>query len=126
MSESLRGVIVSHGTLAQALVDAVERITGDADELVAVTNADCSRDDLVRRIESAAGDRPAIVFVDLPSGSCLQASALYARSRGGIAVVAGVNLAMLLDFSMHRDHELAHAAARAAEVGGRAIRVLGQ
>lgn len=126
MSESLRGVVASHGALADALVDAVRRITGDAEQLVAVTNVDCSGEDLLRRIDSAVGNQPAIVFVDLPSGSCFMASARLARGRGNLAVVAGVNLAMLLDFTSHPERTLEEATARAVEVGGRAIRVLGQ
>ena len=124
MSDHLRGVVVSHAQVAQALIDAVRQITGSADHLVAVTNADCGREGLLERLAAAIGDGPAVVFVDLPSGSCLQASLLYLRSHTRVAGVAGVNLAMLLDFVLHDDHDPDQAVDRALATGGRSIRVL--
>jgi mannose/fructose-specific phosphotransferase system component IIA len=62
--------------------------------------------------------------VDLPGGSCLQAAIGYLRTHQDVAVVAGVNLAMLVDFVYHRDLTAPAAAQRATEVGGRAVRVV--
>jgi len=124
MSEPLRGVVVSHADLAQALVDAVEKITGRRDGLLAVSNEGCSRDALEALVAEAIGDTPAVVFVDLPSGSCLQASAHYLQTHENVAVVAGVNLAMLVDFLYHRDVTPREAAERASATARRTVRVL--
>ena len=124
MSDALKGVVVSHGTVATALVDAVRAITGDADALVAISNEGCSRDSLRRLVAEAAGGGDCVLFVDLPGGSCLQAAMVFQRTRPAIAVVAGVNLAMLLDFVYHRDTGLAKAAARAADIGASTIKVV--
>jgi mannose/fructose-specific phosphotransferase system component IIA len=124
MSEPLRGVVVSHADLAHAFVDAVERITGRSDGLVAVSNEGCSREALEARVADAVGDAPAVVFVDLPSGSCLQASAHYLQTHENVAVVAGVNLAMLVDFLYHRDTSPREAAERASSTAQRTVRVL--
>jgi mannose PTS system EIIA component len=122
MSEPLRGVIVSHASVAAALVAAVESITGVPDALVPVSNEGCDRDALIHNLGAAVGDAPAVLFIDLPGGSCLASAASYAHDRPQLAVVTGVNLAMLLDFVFHRDLTPADAARRAAAAGSRAIR----
>ena len=123
MSNGLRGVVVTHGDLAQALLGAVKRITGEDGALVAVSNEGCGPARLMHELDTAVGTRPSVVFVDLPSGSCLQVSATYLRTHANVAVVAGVNLAMLLDFVYHRDLSPHDAAQRAVEKGGQAMRV---
>jgi mannose/fructose-specific phosphotransferase system component IIA len=123
MSEPLRGVIVSHSAVAQALVSAVAAIAGIDNALVPVSNDGCDSAALAERLREAVGRGPAVLFVDLPGGSCLTSSVRYAKQHADIAVVTGVNLAMLLDFVFHRDVAPAEAARRAADAGGKAIRV---
>lgn len=122
MSE-LRGVIVSHAALAQALVSAVRAIAGVDGALVAISNDGCDSGALSERIREALGSGPAVLFVDLPGGSCLTSAVRLARGSADVAVVTGVNLAMLLDFVFHRDVTPAEAARRAADAGGKAIRI---
>jgi mannose/fructose-specific phosphotransferase system component IIA len=125
MTAGLHGVVVCHGDLARALVSSVEEISGIRGALVPVSNVGCDRARLEQRIQEAVADRPALVFVDLPSGSCLFAAARgWGRTLGGNArVVTGVNLPMLIDFVFHRELPLDAAAERAAETGGKAILV---
>ena len=125
MSEPLRGVVISHAGLAQALVEAVRAITGVSDALVPVSNEGCDQPALQQRIAEAMGQGPAVLFIDLPGGSCLTSAVRYARGEasGEVAVVTGVNLAMLLDFVFHRETTAAEAARRAADAGGKAIRL---
>ena len=125
MNNGLRGIVVSHAQLAEALVAAVGEITGQRDALLPVSNEGCSRAILSERLAGAIGERPAVVFVDLPGGSCLQAAIGYLRTHRDVAVVAGVNLAMLVDFVYHLDLQPMDAARRASEVGGRAVHVVG-
>ena len=122
MSNQLRGVIVSHAAVAKALIAAVENITGVSDAFVPVSNDGCDRDALFRMLAEAVGEGPAVLFIDLPGGSCLTGAVSYARGRPELAVVTGVNLAMLLDFVFHRDLAPLAAAQRAAAAGSRAIR----
>jgi mannose/fructose-specific phosphotransferase system component IIA len=103
------------------MVHAAEEITGVQGRLTAVSNVNCSRQDLEARVRAAVGDEPALVFVDLPGGSCFIAAMRGLAQLGNARVVAGVNLTMLVDFVFHRDTSLEEAAARAREVGGRAI-----
>ncbi len=123
MSEPLHGVVVCHGSVAAALVDAVEQISGLTGALVPVTNTGCDRNSLEERIVAAVGDGPAVVFVDMASGSCLIATLRRLRERTDVRVVTGVNLAMLVDFVFHRSLPPADAADHAASSGGRAIRI---
>jgi mannose/fructose-specific phosphotransferase system component IIA len=123
MSEPLRGVVVSHAAIAQALVSAVSVITGIEGALVPISNEGCDNDALGERLRQAVGQAPAVLFVDLPGGSCLTNSIRYAKQHADIAVVTGVNLAMLLDFVFHRDISPAEAARRAVDAGAKAIRV---
>jgi PTS system mannose-specific IIA component len=123
MSEPLRGVIVCHGGLARALMDATAQISGVSDALTPVSNSGCDRGDLEARVEAAVGPEPTVVFVDMASGSCLFAVLRRLRERPNVRVVTGVNLAMLLDFVFHRDLSPDEAATRAVEIGEKAIQV---
>jgi mannose/fructose-specific phosphotransferase system component IIA len=122
MSE-LHGVVAAHGPLPRALVQAVEQITGVTGTLTPVSNDDCDRGRLEQRIHDAIAGRPAVIFVDMPSGSCLFAALARFKTEPDIRVVTGVNLAMLVDFVFHRTATPAAAAERAAATGTKAIRV---
>ena len=124
MSE-LKGVVAAHGALAQSLVTAVESISGVSGVLQAVSNTDCDRGKLEERIHAAIGGAPAVVFVDLPSGSCLFAALSRLKSEPNVRVVTGVNLAMLIDFVFHREATPEAAAERAMAAGVKAIKVPG-
>src|SRR5256884_3512455 len=115
MSEPLRGVIVSHAAVAQALLAAVAAITGVRDALVPVSNDGCDTGAPADRLTQAIDNKPAVLFVDLPRGSCLTSSVRLARGRTNVAGVPGGNPAMLLDFLFHRDIPPADPARRAAQ-----------
>ena len=121
MSLPLKGVVVGHGSVAAALVGAAEEISGIHGALVAVTNQQCDRNDLEAKVRNAVGEGPALVFVDLPTGSCFFAAMKGLGRLEHARVVAGVNLTMLVDFVFHRESGLDQAAERAREVGRKAI-----
>ena len=89
MSAPLRGVVVGHGGVAPALVAAAEEISGVRGVLFAVSNAGADREALEERVVEAVGDNPAVVFVDMPSGSCLFAAMRRLATRPDIRVVTG-------------------------------------
>jgi mannose/fructose-specific phosphotransferase system component IIA len=121
MSDGLLGVVVCHGTLAGALVQAAEQISGIQDALVPVSNTGCDRETLEQRVLNAVNGQPAVVFVDLASGSCSFAVLKRLRGEPSVKVVTGVNLAMLVDFVFHRSLSPGDAAARVVAVGERSI-----
>ena len=120
---ALHGVVVAHGAIASAMVEAAEQITGIRGALAPVSNTGCDRGALEERIWAAIGEDPSVVFVDLAAGSCLIAVLRRVRERPDVRVVTGVNLAMLVDFLFHRTLPAEEAAAHAAASGGSAIRV---
>jgi PTS system mannose-specific IIB component len=122
MSEDTRGIVVAHGALASALVEEAERISGQAGVLASVSNTGCDREEIERRVARATGDKAAVIFVDMPCGSCYFAAMRVARERPNVRVVTGVNLSMLLDFVHHRELPPADGAARAAGKGADSIR----
>ena len=113
----VQGLLVAHGELAAALVDAAERIAGVHGALMPISNLDCSPETLRDRIRAALEPGPTVIFVDMASGSCSFASLSLARENRDVAVVTGVNLPMLLDFLFHRDMELDALAERLVEKG---------
>jgi mannose/fructose-specific phosphotransferase system component IIA len=123
MSDALRGVVVCHGGLAKALVEAAESISGVTGVLLPVSNSGCDREALEARVEEAVDGRPAVVFVDLASGSCLFAVLKRLRAIPGVKVVTGVNLAMLVDFVFHASLTPEAGADRAIAAGTKAIRI---
>jgi mannose/fructose-specific phosphotransferase system component IIA len=126
MSERLTGVVVAHSELAASLLAAVGAIAGDDHGLAAVSNTGCDREALLRSLDAAIAGRPAVVFTDMPGGSCAFTAAALARGRGDVKVVTGVNLAMLVDFAFHRELPVEEAARRAVEVGRTAVGMVGK
>ncbi len=118
MSEQVRGLIVAHSSLASGLVSAARQISGVEEEaLAALSNEGCGPEALIQAVNEAVGDRPAILFTDLASGSCAFAARKISMQRPGTGVVCGVNLAMLLDFLFHRDLPLPELVDRLVEKG---------
>lgn len=124
MAEVL-GVVVAHAELAEALVRAVEAISGVRGALQPVSNEDCTPEELERRVSEEVGSSSAVVFVDMASGSCAFAGRRVAHTLGDVAVVTGVSLPMLLDFVFHRDMEPGALARRVVGKGRDAARAVG-
>jgi mannose/fructose-specific phosphotransferase system component IIA len=118
----VRGILLAHGAMADGIVDAVRQITGTGPEvLVALTNRGLSPDALAQRVREHVGDQPAILFTDLPSGSCGFAARLLARELPDLVVISGVNLPVLLEFVTRRELPLSELVPRLLAKGRAAI-----
>ncbi|HEX5044004.1 MAG TPA: PTS sugar transporter subunit IIA [Candidatus Polarisedimenticolaceae bacterium] len=121
-------LVVSHGTLAGELVDAVRRIVADVDALEAVSIGwDVDMEEAGRRIQEAIArvDREGgvLVLTDMFGGTPSNL-ALSLLEPGRIEVVTGVNLPMLIKCVNLRERaELSEVARRVAEQGRQAIQV---
>lgn len=122
MSEPVRGVVVTHSALGQALVEAVRQISGaEPGAVTAVSNDQRGPDALQGAVAEGLGPGPGVVFTDMPSGSCAFAARRLAGDRADVAVVCGVNLPMLLDFVFHRDLPLPELVDRLVQKGKTSI-----
>ncbi len=124
MSEDqVRGVVVAHGQMADGLVDAVHRISGEGDALVALSNEGLGPEALFERLENLMGPGPSVVFTDLETGSCALAARVVCKDPVRRAVICGTNLPMLLDFVFHRKMPLETLVPRVVEKGKAGIRI---
>jgi PTS system N-acetylgalactosamine-specific IIA component len=94
-------VVAGHGTFAAGIVSAVQQITGLGARFTAVSNSGLDAPSLERVVrEAVESKRAAVIFTDLPAGSCTIAARRVARANPALAVVAGVNLSVLLEFAL--------------------------
>ncbi|HUF51701.1 MAG TPA: hypothetical protein VMN60_12820 [Longimicrobiales bacterium] len=123
MSETgVRGVLLGHGAMPDGMVDAVRHITGcEADVLVPVSNRGLAPDALMAAVEDVIGAEPAILFTDLPSGSCGFVARRLNQRTERIVVISAVNLPLLIDFVMHRTLPLEELVPRLLQSGRAAI-----
>jgi len=121
-------IIVTHGRLAQELVETARRIFGDFDSCAAVTNEGKSPNALyeeVRQLVDARKGEPCVVFVDFTGGSCCHVCLRLQVERKDVAVISGVNLPMLLAFLNKRDSvPFEHLADEILERGRNSIRLV--
>ncbi len=108
---------MAHADLAEAMVRAVEGITGITGALHPVSNRGLGPGGLSEVIAEVTQEGEAILFVDLLGGSCGLASLGLTRTTPGVACVTGVNMPMLIDFVFHRDMPLEALVARLLEKG---------
>lgn len=118
MSEEVRGLVVAHSSLAEGLVSAARQISGAGEEVLRpLSNEGRGPEGLLEAVQRELGDAPAILFTDMPSGSCAFAARKITLSRPDTGVVCGVNLPILLDFVFHRDLPLPQLVERLTEKG---------
>jgi PTS system N-acetylgalactosamine-specific IIA component len=122
----IRALVAGHGDFADGLVSAVAQITGRGDTLATLSNRDMSAADVERAMrEQVDVGGIAVIFTDLPAGSCTMAARRLQRERPDIVLVTGTNLATLLDFVFHADVAASEAAHHAADKGRSALVVTG-
>ncbi len=107
----MRGLVATHGGIGAELVRVVEMIMGPDSCLTPLSNHGKSAQDLTSEIkawldvtgpESQNGgegvSEPVVIFLDDYAGSCANAAQLAGNGLDSVALVSGVNLAMLLGF----------------------------
>jgi len=123
--------VVSHGAMADGLVNAMEMIAGKQDQVIPLGLRESEApEDLINHLqekleENDDGDG-ALIMVDLFGASPFNSSSrLYMESHHKIEVVTGVNLPMLLEIVFNREgSELSALADTACQIGKNSIQML--
>jgi PTS system mannose-specific IIA component len=121
-------LVLTHGRLAEELVQAATKILGPVDGLEAVSigwddDVNDARARLEEAIDRITGQGGALILTDMFGGTPTN-MALSLLESGRIEVVTGVNLPMLIKFANLREEmELSDVARALAEQGRGAIHV---
>ena len=121
-------VIVTHGGLAGEFLAALEHVVGRQRQIEAISigaddDCECRRRDITAAVERVDSGDGTILLTDLFGGtpSNLSVSALASPD---VAVIAGVNLPMLIKLAcVRRDSRLDDAARLACDAGRKCIRI---
>ena len=119
-------IIVTHGYLADAMVDAACGILGTLDGVYTITVSTLPAPEIYRKMKEIVEENDSksgfLVLASLKGGSCWNAGLKLAREFPNVAVVSGVNLSMLISVLNKRDTiSLAQLAETACQDGTRGI-----
>ncbi len=103
------GIIIAHGPLGSAFIEATRTIIGSDDGLFAISVNEMSHEEIEQRLRSLINEpRPDIdgivIMACLRGGSSWNVSAAVIRGRSDVRLISGCNLAMVLSFVMNRDN----------------------
>jgi len=118
-------VVVTHGKLAEELVNAARTIVGDIPSIAAVSigwedDTDAARD-AIQRARDAVGPGPALILTDMFGGTPTNVSLPFLSSE--VEIVTGVNLPMIIKLTTVREGDLMEVARVIREQGKGAIYV---
>jgi PTS system mannose-specific IIA component/PTS system mannose-specific IIB component len=103
-------VIISHGKISDAVLDALYLIAGEQEKIVAVSNMGRDlkqlEDDLHSARKKLEGCKEIIFFADLQGGSCSIICRKLLRQYKNYALITGYNLPMLIEFTFYRERPL--------------------
>ena len=103
----IKGIIIAHGHIGDAFIDAVESIVGQCEELYAVSVSDLSAADIRERLLALvnapqAENEGVVIMACLKGGSSWNVAASIAAENKRVRVLSGVNLSMVLAFLTKR------------------------
>ena len=125
-------IVVSHGSMAEGMLEAARMIVGEMEGIVAVSlqEADAVENLMDRISEAIQGvdtGEGVLILVDVFGASPFNASARLAMVRDKIEVISGVNLPMLLELAIqHSEADLDALVQTALDAGPSSIRTLSQ
>lgn len=103
----ISGLVLSHGKIAEAFVQACKQIAGECRNLYTLNCDNLTPKDLHKQIahlvETENFRDGLFILVSLRGGSCWNAAAKIAREYENIKLISGLNLSILLSFVTKRD-----------------------
>ena len=118
-------VVVTHGQLAEELVNAARTIVGDIPGIAAVSigwadDLSVARDAIQRALETVGGG-PSLILTDMFGGTPTNVALPFLSA--GVEIVTGVNLPMIIKLSTLREGDLVEVARVIRDQGKGAIYV---
>ena len=101
-------ILLTHGPIGDALIEAVRGIMGVSEGLYALSVTDMSVSEITMRVLSVINapeevQDGVIIMASLKGGSCWNVSVSVAMQYPHVRVVSGANLSMVLSFMTKRD-----------------------
>jgi PTS system mannose-specific IIA component len=124
-------VFVTHGRLAEELVNALEHVVGPQENVAAISispddDMELRRADIMRSVDAADSGDGVVVLTDIFGGTPSNL-AISILERANVEVLAGVNLPMLVKLaSVRGETDLNDAVAKAADAGRKYINIASQ
>ena len=117
-------VVVTHGQLANELVNAAEMIVGDLPQFAAVSlgwhdDVNDAREDVAQAIERVRGEEGVLLLTDMFGGTPSNLGMTFLE-KDRLEVITGVNLPMLIKLAGLRSHSNLLAVAQEMREHGRA------
>lgn len=131
----MRALVITHGGIGLELVNVVQQIMGPVPGLDAMSNRGKSAQEITALIKDWLAENAdpvlgeagkALVLIDNYGGSCATASQLACGRDPDVAIISGVNLAMLLGYVTWRETtEFEVLVRKLVEKGREAITIVG-
>ena len=124
-------VLVTHGRLAEEMVNALEHVVGPQEKIASVCigpddDMEQRRADIMSSVEAVNVGDGVIVLTDMFGGTPSNL-AISIMDKANLEVIAGVNLPMLVKLATAREKlDLVEAVAKAQEAGKKYINVASQ
>jgi PTS system mannose-specific IIA component len=117
-------VLVTHGTLAKALREAMEHVVGKQTNLAAVciesdAEFESQRAEIAARMSEVDSGDGIILLTDMFGGTPSNLAMSLRGSRAGVEIIGGVNLPMLVKLAKIRGTQGLSEAVQCAEAAGR-------
>ena len=120
------GIIVSHGKLAEELLNALNIILGEAANIEAISigwydDVEESKKKINQALKRVDRKNGVLIFTDMFGGTPSNLSFTFLKD-GRVEIITGVNLPMLIKFvSLQRSHNLKEVAKKVVEQGRKNI-----